>query len=288
MLACILICFLCALFQPICETLLKIPTENLEVSGNALFVEKRYSTILTANFIHDGWSHSLYNILITLPIVYNLEYCFKLSFLFIIFVILLCGIIGFLCSVFYNKYKHGDVGYFIPHCGFSHSMYGVSLFMCYLYPTNVCNGYPLISILASYVLPDFFGKSSKHNKKFWILVTYLTLINSWIYYKINKYNDNNLLFGLNINSSLYLFLFDISFIKSKIYYRWYLDLPAMCDHCGHLFGIIAGLIIGFIYNFMFINQLDIILTLKHASFVFSQWPLCFTILFAVYRVKVNW
>lgn len=253
------------------------------MSGNAIFVEKRLLTVISASFIHDGWSHSLYNVLVTLPIVYNLESCFKLSFICITMVILLCGIFGFLCSICYNKYKHGIVGNFIPHCGFSHSMYGITLFMCYLYPKNVCNGYPLSFILASYVLPDFFGRSTKHNKKFWLLITYFVLIISWVYYLLS-----DSLFGLNINSSMYLFLFDISFLKSKIYYRWYLELPAMCDHCGHLFGILSGIFVGIMYDFCINNKFDIQPSINHFAFVFSQWPIIFTLLFAVYRVKVNW
>eukprot|EP00483_Globobulimina_turgida_P013739 UN13765 len=186
MLASILICLFVAGFQPICVSWLKIPIENLEVSGNSLFVEKKLLTVVSAGFIHDGVSHALYNMLTALPIIYSLESHFGLSFLCIITVTFVSQIFGFIGSIFNNYFKHGSVGLFIPLCDYSHSMYGISLFMSYLYPysnqfiASLLTIHPLLWILFTYILPDFFSKSPKHNKLFWCLLSYLILIICWV------------------------------------------------------------------------------------------------------------
>merc|ERR1712228_944086 len=271
MLATAIICILCILFQPLCVKLMKIPVEQLEVSGNSLFVENNLHSIVSALFIHDGLSHSLYNILTTIPIIYSLETHFDVSYLLILLVILLCGIIGFISSIYYTKYKYdGNIVYlFIPHCGFSHAMYGITLFSCFLFPnnedylpSNIFGIHPIIWILIAYIVPDFFVTTPKHSKKFWLLMSYFFLIICWA--------------------------FDNVFLKNKLYYRICLGLPPMCDHFGHLFGMISGLIIGFIYTLFIVHQFDFFMTIKHSINVFYQWPLCFTLLFALYRVKVNW
>ena len=290
MLTTALICMLCILFQPICVKLMGIPIERLEVSGNSLFVENNLRSIVTALFIHDGLSHSLYNVLTTIPIIYTLESHYELPCLFLLFVMVFCGIIGFISSIYYNKLKYGnDVYLFIPHCGFSHSMYGIAVFSCYLFPNehdylpNVFGAHPLMWILITFIVPDFFVKTPKHSKKFWCSLCYLLLIMCWVFHKA-LINVN----GIHVNSALYLLLFDSVFIKNKIYYRMYLQLPAMCDHCGHFFGMLSGLFMGFMYSLVVEYHFDLMLSFKHAVRVFCQWPLCVTLLFALYRVKVNW
>eukprot|EP01084_Bolivina_argentea_P268556 456182_1 len=288
MFASLLFCLFVAGFQPICVSLLKIPIEKLEVSGQSLFIDRKLFTVISAGFIHDGVSHALYNILTVLPMLTSLEAHFGLSFLCIIMVTFLSGIFGFICSISYNYFKHGSVGLFIPHCGFSHSMYGICLFMCYLYPysnqfiPSLLTIHPLVWLLFTYILPDFFSKSPKHNKLFWLLFSYLILVICWVYYKINIDINHN------INAALYLFLFDVSFIKSKLYYRLYLGLPSMCDHCGHLCSILFGIVSGMIYDFVITNNLSVDLSINHFVMVFSQWPLCATIIFSVYRLYIGW